>query len=161
MGLGSKETIQESSYSVFSFFFFHQRAFGNFRFRHRDRFVHKCWLEVPICRHRLICRLLIWKKIIKFIQSCPNVCILDQLNPCSYRRQNTQTQLSQEQTRACKVYCLLEFFSFWVCITPAINTKKTLPSRPFVAFTRRLWKWPFAHSLYSSNERQEDNMLLS
>ena len=146
---------------MFFSFFFHQRAFGNFRFRHRDRFVHKCWLEVPICRHRLICRLLIWKKIIKFIQSCPNVCILDQLNPCSYRRQNTQTQLSQEQTRACKVYCLLEFFSFWVCITPAINTKKILPSRPFVAFTRRLWKWPFAHSLYSSNERQEDNILLS
>ena len=32
-------------------FLFHQRAFGNFLFRRRDRFVCRCWLGVPICIH--------------------------------------------------------------------------------------------------------------
>ena len=32
-------------------FLFYQRAFGNFLFRRKDRFVCRCWLGVPICIH--------------------------------------------------------------------------------------------------------------
>ena len=50
-------------------FLFHQRAFGNFHFRRRDRSVCRSWRGVPICRHRGDRLSLIWKKITKFKQS--------------------------------------------------------------------------------------------
>ena len=93
-------------------FLFHQRAFGNFHFRQRDRFVCRCWLGVPICRHRGDRLSLTDFRENHQVQTKLhlNVCIFDQLHPCTNRMQNTQTQLSPEQTRACKVYHLLEFF---------------------------------------------------
>ena len=124
-------------------FLFHQRAFGNFHFRHRCVGLGFQYADIEVTDF-------LWF-----------VYILDRLHPCTYRMQNTHTQLSPEQIRACKVYRPLKFFCFWVSITPATNTKKVLPSRSSVVFTPRLWTWPFVHKLYSSNERQEDNSLLS
>ena len=138
-------------------FLFHQRAFGNFHFRHRCVGLGFQYADIEVTDF-------LW---FERKSSSSNKVAPKCLHPWSappLHIQNadyTHTQLSPEKIRACKVYRPLKFFCFWVSITPATNTKKVLPSRSSVVFTPRLWTWPFVHKLYSSNERQEDNLLLS
>ena len=158
MGLGWKESIQESSHVVIFLFFFIKELLETFisdvgtglcvgageGFQYADIEVTDfLWFE---------------RKSSSLTKFHLNVCILDQLHPGTYKMQYTQTQLSPQQTRASKVLFPSWVSSFWVGMTPATNRKKILPSRPFVPFNPRLWTWSFAFRSYSSNGCQEDNM---
>jgi len=95
IGLGSNESIQESSEGVT---LFSQIAEGNFHFWNRDWLVFGCWFGVPICSHRSDRSTFFDLKGNHQVQTIllQNVCSLDLLRPYTCRMQSTQKHLNRK-----------------------------------------------------------------
>ena len=110
MGLGWKESIQELSHGVIFLFFFIKGLLETF---FSDVGTGLCvGVGYGFQYAYIVVTEFLWFERNHLVQTKIhlNVCILDQLHSGTYRMQNTQTQLSPQQTRACKVYHPLEFF---------------------------------------------------
>ena len=100
----------------------------------------RCWLGVPVCRHRGDRLSVIWKKIIKFKQSFTLMSaslISSTLAPTECRiHRPSQVHNKPELV---KYIAFSNFFFLSWYNSSYKQRKKILSSRPFVPFTPRLW----------------------